>query len=212
MCGILGVFAPKEEQIKHFLAQEQEKDKAIIIFVSPKKKLYSIDDIRDIQKEIFFFDKKRKIYFFRDFHRSSIEAQNAFLKILEEPPERIQFILTTESLYALLPTIVSRAKVVNLEKIWSNKDELSQPNRFPIKKILMAGQLVEVKDKEEALKFIEELISIFKINLTNKPAYFLIIKEAITVRNLILNNNLNWQLGIDHLLIFIKKKFILNFR
>ena len=205
--------SPQESQIKDFLLElRQEKNEAIIIFVSPKKQLYSIDDIREIKNEIFFFEKKRRIYFLRDFHRSSIEAQNAFLKILEEPPAKIQFILTTESIYALLPTIISRAKVINLEKKSTDKNKSSLASHFSITKILKEAKLVEIKDKEEALKFIEELILFFKKELIKNPDYFSIIKEAVKIRYLILSNNLNWQLSIDHLLIFIKRKFMINFR
>ncbi|MBD3420765.1 MAG: hypothetical protein GF398_11660 [Chitinivibrionales bacterium] len=40
------------------------------------------------------------------------ESANAMLKILEEPPEKTLFILTTERQHAVLPTIVSRSQVV----------------------------------------------------------------------------------------------------
>ncbi len=40
------------------------------------------------------------------------EVSNAFLKLLEEPPEEVMFILTTDQPDALLPTIISRCQVV----------------------------------------------------------------------------------------------------
>ena len=43
-----------------------------------------------------------------------IEAQNAFLKLLEEPPQNTYFILTVSSAEKLLPTIRSRAQKVTL--------------------------------------------------------------------------------------------------
>jgi replication-associated recombination protein RarA len=51
---------------------------------------------------------------FENAHRLSIEAQNALLKTLEEPPKRTLLILTTNKEQALLPTIRSRAQVVNV--------------------------------------------------------------------------------------------------
>ncbi len=41
-----------------------------------------------------------------------MEAANSFLKILEEPPPRTVFIMTTNNIRLILPTIVSRVRVV----------------------------------------------------------------------------------------------------
>lgn len=55
----------------------------------------------------------------RSMERMQPEAANAFLKILEEPPEGLVFLLTTENLGALLPTIVSRSRVVSFRRLAS---------------------------------------------------------------------------------------------
>lgn len=52
------------------------------------------------------------------------EAQNAFLKLLEEPPENTRFILTSSSEHALLPTIRSRSQLI--EVLPPSKDVLKQ--------------------------------------------------------------------------------------
>lgn len=54
-------------------------------------------------------------------------AQNALLKILEEPPATTQFILTSSSRENLLKTVVSRCSNINLE---SEKDELGNQKQF----------------------------------------------------------------------------------
>lgn len=41
------------------------------------------------------------------------EANNAFLKLLEEPPDRVLFLLTTDNLDSLLPTIISRCQLIS---------------------------------------------------------------------------------------------------
>lgn len=45
------------------------------------------------------------------------QAQNALLKILEEPPEHTVFILTAENRSMLLPTILSRVQTLRLEAL-----------------------------------------------------------------------------------------------
>lgn len=50
----------------------------------------------------------RKIYIFRDCKNMNVQAQNALLKLIEEPPEYACFIFTAESKSVFLPTIISR--------------------------------------------------------------------------------------------------------
>lgn len=45
------------------------------------------------------------------------EVVNAFLKILEEPPENVLFILTTDAVHTLTPTLVSRCQRIGLSSI-----------------------------------------------------------------------------------------------
>ncbi|HLD32117.1 MAG TPA: hypothetical protein VJB10_00855 [Candidatus Peribacteraceae bacterium] len=71
----------------------------------------SIDDVRTVQKRL----HETSIGFYRCCIIRSVErmqeaAANAFLKILEEPPEHLVFILTTQTHSSLLPTIISRAR------------------------------------------------------------------------------------------------------
>lgn len=54
----------------------------------------------------------QRIILIHDAHTMSEEAQNALLKLLEEPPELTSFILTSESDQSVLPTIRSRSQVM----------------------------------------------------------------------------------------------------
>lgn len=53
-------------------------------------------------------DTARKVYIFRDCRNMNIQAQNALLKLIEEPPAYAYFIFTAESKNEFLPTIISR--------------------------------------------------------------------------------------------------------
>lgn len=50
----------------------------------------------------------------KDSHTMSTEAQNAFLKLLEEPPGEVNFILTADNPKLLLPTIHSRSQSIEV--------------------------------------------------------------------------------------------------
>lgn len=71
-------------------------------------------------------EKNGKVAIFIDAHRFNAEAENAFLKSLEEPPEGMTFILLTSKPDLLLPTIISRCQAVKFDPLhWEEiKDAL----------------------------------------------------------------------------------------
>jgi DNA polymerase-3 subunit delta' len=87
-----------------------------------KTDIISIDDVREIQSRLQETGRgKHQVCIIRGVERMQEAAANAFLKILEEPPEGRIFVLTTDALSSLLPTMLSRARVMRFERV-SNKD------------------------------------------------------------------------------------------
>ena len=80
------------------------------------KKIIRVDDIRELRKRAYERPDRgnKKVYLIEDAQLMNREAQNAFLKILEEPPEYVVFILLATSSSAFLDTIISRCTVFNL--------------------------------------------------------------------------------------------------
>lgn len=58
-----------------------------------------------------------KILLIQSLERMGTEAANSFLKMLEEPPERTIFIMTTDNIRLILPTILSRVRVVQFNSV-----------------------------------------------------------------------------------------------
>ena len=58
-----------------------------------------------------------KVVLVDSLERMTTEAANSFLKMLEEPPERTVFILTTNNIKQLLPTVVSRVRVIKFGQL-----------------------------------------------------------------------------------------------
>lgn len=79
----------------------------------------SINQIRRIKEEIIYppSEGDRIFYIFLDGDLMGREAQNAFLKTLEEPPGYITFILISSHPELLLPTIRSRTQKVNFSPL-----------------------------------------------------------------------------------------------
>ncbi len=70
----------------------------------------NIDDIRDLRAEANFTPAaaKYRVYIIDEAHMLTKEAANALLKIMEEPPEHVIFILATTEVHKLPATILSR--------------------------------------------------------------------------------------------------------
>lgn len=75
-----------------------------------------VDDINEIVGDAFIkpVEAQYKIYILKNFDSCTIQAQNKILKTLEEPPQNVIFILTTTNVDLVLPTILSRAKKVDV--------------------------------------------------------------------------------------------------
>ncbi|MBP0990223.1 MAG: DNA polymerase III subunit gamma/tau [Oscillospiraceae bacterium] len=78
-----------------------------------------VDNIRDLRAETNFTPAsvKYRIYIIDEAHMLSIGAANALLKILEEPPEYVIFILATTELHKIPATILSRCQRFSFKRI-----------------------------------------------------------------------------------------------
>lgn len=80
---------------------------------------FHVDTVRNIINDAYIQPNEAdyKIYILANAHCMNQNAQNALLKILEEPPKYVVFILTTNSKSALLSTVLSRSVCVSLEGV-----------------------------------------------------------------------------------------------
>ena len=97
-----------------------------------------VDNIRELREEAVFTPAvaKYRVYIIDEVHMLSTSAFNALLKILEEPPEHVIFILATTEIHKVLPTIVSRCQRFDFQRIES---------------AVIAGRLLEVARRESFL-------------------------------------------------------------
>lgn len=80
---------------------------------------FHIEAVREIRAgaHILPTEGEKRIYILKNAQNMTVQAQNALLKLIEEPPAHTMFILTAPSRHALLPTIVSRVAVISLQPI-----------------------------------------------------------------------------------------------
>lgn len=155
----------KEHNINLFDIVAIEQDKNI-----------GIETIRDIQKKIFLtpLKSKTKAIIVKNADTLTLEAQNALLKILEEPPENAVIILQSAQEDVFLETIYSRCKLVklNTQQLITEKEDTTLSAL--IEAISKSGFGVKLKlaqdigtNREEASLWLEKMIIVARDKLLN---------------------------------------------
>ena len=92
----------------------------IIRVTHEKPNTISVDDIRgQINNDVAIkpYSSPYKVYIMNEAEKMTVQAQNAILKTLEEPPEYAVILLLTTNVNSLLPTILSRCVVLNMKPV-----------------------------------------------------------------------------------------------
>ena len=122
--GIDGIGKKKMayELAKILLEIEHPENSPDYIEVFPNGNSVKVDQIRKLQSDIIIKPhNKYKIYILNNAEKMTVEAQNALLKTLEEPPQYAIIILVTNNKEALLDTIKSRCDIVKFNSIPHNE-------------------------------------------------------------------------------------------
>lgn len=79
----------------------------------------SVDDIRNLIDQVRIPPQigRYSVYIIDEVHMLSVQAFNAFLKTLEEPPAHAVFILATTEKHKIIPTILSRCQIYDFNRI-----------------------------------------------------------------------------------------------
>ncbi len=152
-----------------------------------------VDDVAFIKQKAYISDKNNRLIIIAA-EKFNIYTQNALLKLIEEPPKNVEFMIVTNSKYSLLDTILSRVSVekkhfkteknITLEKI-TNEYILelltSDLDKESIKD-LFALIVKEKKLNEEQMKIITEAVKMIELNL-NKEAIVSLVMLSLKVNN-----------------------------
>ncbi|MFQ7000971.1 MAG: DNA polymerase III subunit delta' [Clostridium sp.] len=98
------------------LNKEKDIDYVDIVNYRPSKASMGVDEVREIIEEVSKrpYEGDKKVIIIHEGSKLTIQAQNALLKTIEEPPQGVYIILLAESLETLLETIKSRCQVYKL--------------------------------------------------------------------------------------------------
>lgn len=168
----------------HACIQAESLNHPDIIFINHEKpNVISVDDIRrqiNSTVDIMPYSGNKKVYIMNDGELMTVQAQNALLKTLEEPPEYVVIIILTNNMEMFLPTIISRCVVLNFKPVKDEliKDFLMESMQIPDYKASICvafargnvGKARLLAKSEEFDKVKEEALSLIK-NIDNMEVY-----------------------------------------
>lgn len=145
----------------------------------PEGDSFKKEQIDEIQKEIrkLPYEGDRKIFILKSADTMTTQAQNSFLKTLEEPPKDTIIIMTAINDRNILPTIRSRSQILKFSPVDKKVIEEFLVNRYNIDKNKahmissfssgVVGRAKEICESEEFNDIREGLINIIKNNISN---------------------------------------------
>lgn len=178
------------------------------------EKAMGIEDVRNIQKKILLkpFRGKTKAVVIQTYEDITTEAQNALLKILEEPPSNTIIIISIQKKELLLPTITSRCKIIELKETeisLINEDMLSLNDTL---NILLNGKIGEKlriaqdisKNKDEASSWLEKMALYLRkkmIENNNDLQYLNFLKNLQKTYKNLKSTNVNQRIALENLFL-----------
>ena len=174
-----------------------------------------IEEVKLLQKEMRYksFQEKVQIALVLDAKKLTVQAQNAFLKTLEDSSDSTVYILVVRNEKDLLPTIVSRSKKI-YSKVKEEKKETNSQKEICFKSddlIYCFGIFEEIaKDKIATLEYLDRYLDSLQENLKNgikKGFDIRDITERISLVNITkgqINANGNRRLLLENLYLQIQ--------
>ena len=113
-CDDVDEYADSETQRREKLIEEESYSDCLV-FPAKEKKL-SVEDAEKIKEESLLspVEGARKIFIIEDFAEANTQTQNKLLKLLEEPPTGVIFLLGATTVFPVLATVLSRTKKMEI--------------------------------------------------------------------------------------------------
>jgi hypothetical protein len=139
------------------IAEDKHPD---VCLIAPQNLTITIENIREAQRFLSLkgFRLKKKIVLVKEAQSLGLEAANAFLKTLEEPPKNSFIAISTSKLEGLLPTIVSRCR-----KIFLPFQEKENPSvNLSLISSFLRGERIAFKDRSDFASFLWAFALLFR--------------------------------------------------
>lgn len=119
-----------------------------VAFIGAGTKTITVDEIRSVRTAagVRPNESELRIFIICDGQNMTVQAQNALLKVLEEPPAGVRFIITCSNASRMLETIVSRAVLVRIGGFTAEDCAQILQKRFPDRSMESLLELSKIFD------------------------------------------------------------------
>ena len=173
-----------------------------VLHIVPDGNTISIETVRQLREFVRLkttgTSTWRRAIIIEDAHKLTREAQNAFLKLLEEPPADTLIVLTATSQTSLLPTITSRAQKITikplvLDDVASFFEQQGYDSTQITKSFYMSGgqmglmtRLLDVDNNQDLLKHIDNAKQMLQAKAFERLVFIdQYLKQKETLENLL---------------------------
>lgn len=185
----------------------------------PTSQSIGIDQIKQLQKKLYLkpLQSENKAVMIQNAEVLTLEAQNALLKMLEEPPPHTYIYLLAKQRSDLLPTILSRCKIIRIE----TQEAANQTKTAEIHQLLhdlpksSCGERLKLaetvsKQKQTAIEWLEQLLytvleaiqqATKEKDQTTLPFLVHLAESSQDTLHNIQTTNVNVRLAIENLLL-----------
>lgn len=190
----------KEPDLTSEIVQRIQKGNSFAVQEMDAASNRGIDDIRQLKERVYLQPQEGKVsvYILDEVHMLTTEAFNALLKLLEEPPAHVVFILATTELHKLPETVVSRTTVIRFHTASEIELGASLTHILDAEKIkydpAAVKQIAKLADGSfrDAVKMLEQVAAgkseltvkdvdtVFQVSTTKE---LLLLVEAISQKN-----------------------------
>jgi len=179
------------------------------LLIAQSEEAISIETILELQRKISLkpVASSKKIVIIEEASRMTLDAQNAFLKTLEEPPAYLLFFLIAQR-ESLLPTILSRCQRLYFQPL--ARREIETAGFSPFLAHLSQGQIgrlfLDPRLAEKWQGVLEHLSALIEANLKDKMDYFRNrSEEDLFFLRAIFRTLLYWQIQPEFLSFYPQK-------
>lgn len=207
-----------DEYIQTFVVKEKLSSLEVHR-IHPLEKELSVEQIRELKKDLIIQQNTPHLFILDSFDRASLEAQNALLKTLEEQTVH-HMILIVSNEDGVLPTVRSRSTTIVLRE---DKIELSEEQKITFsileetltKRVfapLFSHPSMSGLNQQKAEAILNDVIFFFHSRMRNDVNATKVVKKTLSLVSLLRYNNMNAQLAVDTVLIFIFKTYKLKLK
>jgi len=223
------ILSPNEEKGLTFIHDYCTKhsidvlDRTIFSLETQKKKnekalSFTIESIRDIQKQMYLtpFKGTQKAIIIASAGQLTLPAQNALLKMLEEPPAHTLLFLLAKNTDAFIPTVLSRVFLFSVENTFvddipESKELLQGTSPLKPSQALKYAEIL-AKDSSKTLSILEQTLVVLRQNLfkkieagENSSYEKKAMREILKAHTTLSRTNTNTRMTLEHVFLTLSQ-------